>query len=446
MPAKPGLIIAAPASGSGKTVVTLALLRALANAGVNVASAKAGPDYIDPAFHRFASGRACVNLDPWAMRPATLSHLIAEHSAGADLLVAEGVMGLFDGVNLPGRPDAGSTADLAALTGWPVILVIDASRQAASVGALVAGFAGHRNDVDVAGVIFNRVASEAHAAVLRAAVAQAAPGLTILGAIPRSCALTLPERHLGLVPAGEHDALEPFLDAAANFAAEAIDLAALQGLARTTQCADTGSDVSPALPPLGQRIAVAKDVAFGFAYSSVLEAWRSEGAEILPFSPLANEAPEGNADAVYLPGGFPELHAGELAAATAFRDGLRAAAARKVVIFGECGGYMVLGEALTDGDGISHRMAGLLPVETSFAERRLHLGYRVATLAGGGALGALGTVFRGHEFHYATVVREGPGWPLFEAKSAAGDDLGPCGRVDGTVSGSFIHLIDQADR
>jgi cobyrinic acid a,c-diamide synthase len=135
-----------------------------------------------------------------------------------------------------------------------------------------------------------------------------------------------------------------------------------------------------------------------------------------------------------------------LAAATAFRDGLRAAAARKVVIFGECGGYMVLGEALTDGDGISHRMAGLLPVETSFAERRLHLGYRVATLAGGGALGALGTVFRGHEFHYATVVREGPGWPLFEAKSAAGDDLGPCGRVDGTVSGSFIHLIDQADR
>ena len=354
-------------------------------------------------------------------------------------------MGLFDGVNLPGRPDAGSTADLAALTGWPVVLVIDASRQAASIGALVAGFARHRDDVDVSGVIFNRVASEAHSAVLHDAVAQAAPDLTILGAIPRCSALTLPERHLGLVPAGEHQALEPFLEIAANIAAETIDLATLQTIARTAQCADTGSVVTPPLPPLGQRIAVAQDVAFGFAYSSVLDAWRSEGAEILPFSPLADEAPASDADAVYLPGGYPELHAGELATATAFRDGLRAAAARSAVVFGECGGYMVLGEALTDGDGATHPMAGLLPVETSFAERRLHLGYRVATLAGGGPLGAPGMVFRGHEFHYATVVREGPGRALFEAKSAAGADLGPCGRVDGTVSGSFIHLIDQAN-
>jgi cobyrinic acid a,c-diamide synthase len=446
MPASPGLIIAAPASGSGKTVVTLAVLRALANAGVNVASAKAGPDYIDPAFHQFATGRSCVNLDPWAMRPATLSHLIAGHLGRADLILAEGVMGLFDGVNLPGRPDAGSTADLAAMTGWPVVLVVDAGRQAASVGALVAGFARHRGDVEVAGVIFNRVASDAHTAVLQAAVAQATPDLAVLGAMPRRSELTLPERHLGLVPAGEHNALEPFLENAARVAAETIDLAVLQDLARPARGVDAGSEVSPPLPPLGQRIAVAQDVAFGFAYSALLEAWRDAGAEILPFSPLADQAPAGDADAVYLPGGFPELHAGELAAAMDFREGLRAAAARGAMVFGECGGYMVLGEGLIDGDGAAHAMAGLLPVETSFAERRLHLGYRVATLVDESPLGEKSTIFRGHEFHYATVVREGPGGPLFEAKSAAGADLGACGRVDGTVSGSFIHLIDRADR
>lgn len=444
----PGLIIAAPASGSGKTVVTLALLRALANSGVNVTSAKAGPDYIDPAFHRFATGRACVNLDSWAMRPATLSNLVTVHSISAELLLAEGVMGLFDGVNLPGRPGAGSTADLAASTGWPVVLVVDAGRQAASVGALVSGFAGHRDDVDVVGVIFNRVASEAHTAVLKAAVAQATPDVAVLGAVPRTSELTLPERHLGLVPASEHDALEPFLDNAARIAAENIDLSALQRLARPARNVAAENDISsippPPIPPLGQRIAVAQDLAFGFAYGSVLEAWRNAGAEIVPFSPLADQAPATDADAVYVPGGYPEMHAGELAAATAFLDGLRTAAARNAVIFGECGGYMVLGESLTDGDGVKHAMAGLLPVETSFAERRLHLGYRVATLAGEGPLGARGTAYRGHEFHYASVVREGPGRPLFEVKSAAGADLGPCGRVDGTVSGSFIHLIDRA--
>ncbi len=445
MPASPGLIIAAPASGSGKTVVTLALLRALGNAGINVASAKAGPDYIDPAFHRAATGRACVNLDPWAMRPATLARLVQTQSNSADLILTEGVMGLFDGINLPDQPDAGSTADLAALTGWPVILVVDAGRQAASVGALVAGFAHHRDDVAVAGVIFNRVASDAHAAVLKAAVARATPDIAILGSVPRDPALALPERHLGLVPAGEHEALEPFLENAACIVAENIDLAILQRLARSARLVDTINDASPQIPPLGQRIAVAQDEAFGFAYASVMEGWRQAGAEIAPFSPLADQAPPGDADAVYLPGGYPELHAGELAAATTFLEGLRDAAARGAAVFGECGGYMVLGGSLTDAGGVSHTMAGLLPVETSFAERRLHLGYRVATLASDGPLGVAGCALRGHEFHYATLVREGAGTPLFEGENAAGAALGPCGRVDGTVSGSFIHLIDQAN-
>ncbi|MFT5181228.1 MAG: cobyrinic acid a,c-diamide synthase, partial [Alphaproteobacteria bacterium] len=268
--------------------------------------------------------------------------------------------------------------------------------------------------------------------------------VAIFGAVPRTKALTLPERHLGLVPAGEHAALEPFLEHAASIVSETIDLAALRALARPARLVGDATGPASPLPPLGQRIAVAQDMAFGFAYPSVIEAWRQEGAEIVPFSPLADQAPDADADAVYLPGGYPELHAGELAAATSFLDGLRAAAARRAIIFGECGGYMVLGEGLTDSDGVRHKMADLLPVETSFAERRLHLGYRVATLASGGPLGAPGTAFRGHEFHYATIVREGPGHPLFEAQNAAGTDLGPCGCADGTVSGSFIHLIDRA--
>lgn len=440
----PGLIIAAPASGSGKTVVTLALLRALSNAGIKVASAKAGPDYIDPVFHRIASGRDCLNLDPWAMRPATLARLAIAQSTSADLVLAEGVMGLFDGINLPGRPDAGSTADLAALTGWPVILVIDASRQAASVAALVSGFAQHREDVRVVGVIFNRVASETHAAVLTAAVEQASPDIDILGIMPRDPALTLPERHLGLVPAGEHEALDPFLENAASIAAQNIDLHALQALAQRCRLVANDHDISSPLPPLGQRIAVARDAAFGFTYNDVLESWRRNGAEVVPFSPLADQAPDPDADAVYLPGGYPELHSGKLANATVFLDGVRRAANRNAFIFGECGGYMVLGEGLSDAKGERHAMAGLLPVETSFAERRLHLGYRIATLTDDGVLGARGTKFRGHEFHYATIVREDPGQPLFEATSAAGADLGIYGRVNGTVAGSFIHLIDTA--
>jgi cobyrinic acid a,c-diamide synthase len=437
-------MIAAPASGSGKTLVTLALLHRLARDGTRVVGAKAGPDYIDPTFHAAACGRPCRNLDVWAMRPATLAATIAALGDTADLILAEGVMGLFDGINLPGRPDAGSTADLAALTGWPVVLVVDAGRQAASAGALLRGFATHRADVTIAGVIFNRVGSAAHRDVLAAAAAEAVPEVAILGFVPRDPALTLPERHLGLVPAGERAGLDAFLDHAATVVGDTIDRAALMALARSTTMPASAGPASTPVPPLGQRIAVARDAAFAFAYESVLDGWRAAGAEILPFAPLADTAPDAGADAVYLPGGWPELHAGALAAASRFRAGLHAAAARGAAIFGECGGYMALGDGLVDADGRRHAMAGLLPLETSFAERRLHLGYRTVALHATHALGSAGDRFRGHEFHYATILREGPGQALFHAASARGDDLGGAGLVAGSVSGSFVHLIDRA--
>jgi cobyrinic acid a,c-diamide synthase len=438
----PGLIVAAPASGSGKTVVTLGLLRALAGRGIAVAGAKAGPDYIDPAFHAAATSRPAVNLDPWAMRDGTIAGLIA--GTPGELTVVEGVMGLFDGAHLPDRPDAGSTADLAALTGWPVILVVDAAKQAASAGALVAGFAGHRPDVNVAGVVFNRVASDSHAAVLDDAVARAAPNVRRLGCVRRDAALVLPERHLGLVQAGEHAALEAFIAGAASAVAAALDLDALAGLAAPCTLRTTANLPPAPLPPLGQRIALACDAAFAFAYPATLDGWRAAGAEIAPFSPLADEAPDPAADAVYLPGGYPELHAGRLAAAGRFLDGLRGAAERGAAVFGECGGYMVLGRTLIDADGVRHGMAGLLPVETSFAHRRLHLGYRSVALAADGPLGPAGTVYRGHEFHYAGIEAEDAGAPLFAMRNARDEELGNAGTRRGSVSGSFIHLIDRA--
>lgn len=439
-----GLIIAAPASGSGKTVLTLGLLRALRNAGHAVTGAKAGPDYIDPAFLTAASGRPAFNLDPWAMRPETLAGLVAARDGMAATVIVEGVMGLFDGVHLPGRPDAGSTADLAALTGWPVALVIDTGKQAASAGALLRGFAGHRPDVSVAGVIFNRVASPTHAAVLRDAARAAAPDVRVLGCVGRDAALTVPERHLGLVQAGEHADLERFIAAAAEAVSGTVDLAALLAIARPVRIPDIERPVPIPLTPLGQRIAVARDPAFAFAYPATLNGWHAGGAEVVDFSPLADEPPDPAADAIYLPGGYPELHAGVLAGAGRFLAGLRDAASRGTTIFGECGGYMVLGRGLVDADGARHAMADLLPVETSFADRRLQLGYRVARLGEDGPLGAAGSCFRGHEFHYATARGERTESPLFTTENARGEVLGPSGGRVGSVCGSFIHLVDRA--
>jgi cobyrinic acid a,c-diamide synthase len=431
----PGLLIAAPASGSGKTLVTLALLRALKRRGTRVASLKVGPDYIDPAFHAAASGRACLNLDGWAMRSSTRAQVLRRLSEDAELLVGEGVMGLFDGA----AGGAGSTAEAARLTGWPVVLVVDAKGMAASAAALLEGFVRHDARVEVAGVIFNQVGGAGHATLLRDAAARS--GVRCLGCLPRDPRLEMPARHLGLVQAGEHADLDARISAAADWLAPEVDLAALAELARPAELISSAPE--PQLPPLGQRIAVARDAAFAFAYESVLDGWRANGADVLPFSPLADAPPDADADAVYLPGGYPELHASQLAASTRFLYGVRAAARRGAWVFGECGGYMVLGNGLVDAEGTRHAMAGLLQVETSFADPRLHLGYRTVETLSDTPLGPAGTALRGHEFHYAATLRE-DGAPFARVGDAQGRERGPTGLVAGTVAGSFLHLIDQA--
>lgn len=423
------LVVAAPASGSGKTLVSLALVRALKARGLRVASAKVGPDYIDPRFHEAASGRTAFNLDPWAMRAATSDGLIDLLAHDSDLIVIEGVMGLFDG---PAR-QRGSTADLAARLGLPVVLVIDAGHQAQSVAPLARGFADFRHDVEVAGVILNRTATERHAETCRFALREA--NIPVFGAVMRDAGLALPARHLGLVPAGEHPELETFIAGAAQKIASSLDLDAIVRLAREPQ---TGFQEWSPLAPLGQRIALAADAAFGFAYPHLLAGWRRAGAEIMPFSPLADQVPPAAADAVFLPGGYPELHAGKLASNTGFLAGLSAAAARGVLVYGECGGYMMLGQGLVDADGHRHAMAGLLPTETSFARRRLTLGYRHIVHA---SPLPFASRLRGHEFHYCTEAGT-TGEPLFSATDASASDRHDHGSRAGTVMGSWLHVID----
>lgn len=412
-----GLIVAAPASGSGKTTVAAGLARLCRRRGLDVVPFKVGPDYIDPGYLTAAAGRPCRNLDAWAMRPGTLASVL---DAAGDLAVVEGAMGLFDGAEGGG----GSTADIAALTGWPVLLVVDCSKQGQSVAALLAGFSGFRSDIRVTGAILNRVASGRHEAMLRAL---AAP-VPVLGCVRRTETVGLPSRHLGLVQAGELADIDTLVD----HMADRLEPFGLTDLADEGIPPGVGG---PALPPLGQRIAVARDAAFSFAYGHVIGGWRAAGAEITYFSPLGDETPEG--DAIYLPGGYPELHAGRLASAHGFLKALRR---HPGWVYGECGGYMVLGETLTDANGDRHRMAGLLPLETSFVDPARKLGYR--RFAAKDAI-PLGNIFRGHEFRYARITAEGPGEALFNALDSTGRPLGSVGLRRGTVCGSFMHIVDR---
>jgi cobyrinic acid a,c-diamide synthase len=431
------LLIAAPRSGAGKTTLTLALAAALRRRAIRVRTAKCGPDYIDPAFHAAATGTPSPNLDSWAMAPPLLDGVLAEAARDAELLIVESAMGLFDGLDAP--PAArGAAADLAARYAIPVLLVLDVSGQSQSAAAVARGFAGHEPRVRVAGVLLNRVASDRHRAQVAAAMARV--GLRVFGSFPRESAVGLPERHLGLIQAQETAALAELLGRLGELADRHCDLDAV--LAAAAPLPQPAPDAAIALPPPGQRIALASDIAFGFVYPHVLAGWRRAGAEIIPFSPLADEAPDAGCDAAWLPGGYPELHAGRLAAACRFRAGLAAFAEQRPV-HGECGGFMVLGQGLEDASGVRHAMAGLLGHATSFARRRLHLGYRQATLLADGPLGRAGARLRGHEFHYATLLDAGADAPFAAIADPLGRALPEGGARRGHVSGSFFHAIAQ---
>ncbi len=461
-------------------MVTLGLLRALKRRGLCVQPFKCGPDYIDPAFHEAACGRPSYNLDSWAMRQETALALLGE-AEGADFIIIEALMGLFDSVASAGQWGNGASADIAALAGLPVVLVLDISGQSQTAAAVARGFAGFRPGVEIAGVILNRVGSPRHERLARAGFDET--GMRVFGAIPRNEAVKLPERHLGLVQAGELSGLSASLDALADLAEAHLDI---EGLLKTpslclspqgergrpdSPVSNEGPQPAPSprphpiagvatkvassprracleragargdLPPPGQRIALAQDAAFSFIYPHLLKGWREAGAEILPFSPLADEAPSASADAVWLPGGYPELHAGRLASNTNFLNGVRSFAESKPV-HGECGGYMVLGDGLIDAKGERHAMLGLLRLETSFAARKLHLGYRRAELLVSCVLGERGGTVSGHEFHYSSVLAE-EGEKLLSVTNADREPVPAHGLRRGNATGSFLHVIDR---
>ena len=430
-----GLIVSAPRSSSGKTLVTLGLLGALRRKGVVVRAAKSGPDYIDPAFHAAATGAQGVNLDTWAMPASLIDALIGDAAQSADVLVIEGAMGLFDGV--PGTPGrSGAASDLAERLGLPVLLILDVSGQSQSAAAVAAGFASYNPAVRVGGVVLNKLGSERHRSLFADALLPLR--IPVLGAIPRDETLVLPERHLGLVQASEHPDLAARLSRFAEVAARHLDLDAI--LAMAAPLDGHAASAPTALKPPGQRIALALDEAFSFVYAHVLDGWRRAGVEIVPFSPLRDEAPRDDCDVCWLPGGYPELHAGRLAASRRFQDSL-AIFAQSRFVHGECGGYMVLGEGLEDAQGVRHAMANLLGHATSFAKRKLHLGYRQARLLADNPLGAIGDIVRGHEFHHASIIAKGDDEPFVDVSDAQGRPVTETGSRRGRVSGTFFHAI-----
>ncbi len=449
-----GVFIAAPASSCGKTLITLAILRALTSSsqlsGKKIASIKTGPDYIDPAFHRAASGNDCINIDSWAMRPELQMQLMQDLATKNYLLIAEGVMGLFDGA-LDGY---GSTADLAAKFNWPIIMIMDVTGQAASAVASLKGFYQFRQDVNIAAVIFNRVASKKHQAILKNTMEKYLPQMEILGYLPKNNDLIMPSRHLGLdldiLQARDNKNIEVFLNNTAAWLNDNIDLDKLINIAKLAGNITIHNKTNHiAIKPLGQNICIAKDAAFSFFYQSMIDGWRAMGANISFFSPLNDDAPNDDCDAIYLPGGYPELYAGRLSNNKNFINGIRSHGAKGSFIYGECGGYMTLGNSLIDGDGISHKMAGLLPISTSFFEKKLHLGYRQAELLSDCHLGVKGTNFKGHEFHYASITSGEAGNSLFNQRDAfgmnIGDNNGNIGYINGNICGSYLHLIDMVN-
>ena len=437
----PALLIGAPRSGAGKTTLAIGLIAALSRRGRRVRALKCGPDYIDAAFHNAASGTDCANIDSWAMSPGHMAAILRSAVDEDGILIVESAMGLFDGVaGNPGR--SGAAADIAIRFGIPVILVIDIAGQAQSAGAVARGFAAFDPDLEVGGAILNGVASERH--LRTASEGLAAAGIPLLGWIPRRERFRFQDRHLGLVQARERHDLAREIEALADQVSETVDLKRVVALARAPlETGDTGEAdrfATRSLDPPGQRIALAEDDAFSFFYAHMAADWRRQGAGIVRFSPLNDEPPPGDCDCCWLPGGYPELHAGRIASARRFLEGL-AAFAEAHPVHGECGGYMVLGKALEDADGNTHEMAGLMGHRTSFRNRKLHLGYRRAVASQDCLLGRAGTAVRGHEFHYATVLDDGADDAFLTVFDGEGRKLGTGSGRRGNVSGTFFHAI-----
>lgn len=423
-------LIAGTNSGSGKTTLTLGILRALFRRGLAPIPFKCGPDYIDPLFHRQAAKCVSTNCDTFLMGPEEVRRSFALHASRSRAAVVEGVMGLFDG-NMPGAL-AGSSAEIAALLGIPVVLVVNARGMSGSIAPLVRGFAGWNPQVCIAGVIANNTGSARHAELLRDAL-DAAGLPPLVGALARDERRRLPERHLGLAT-GQLE--EAWLDALAGAVEASADLDRLLALTRVEPC---GLPEPEPFPVPHVRLGVARDEAFNFYYEANFDLLRQFGVETVPFSPLHDaELPPG-LGGLWFGGGFPELCAEQLSRNSSMLDSVRAFAASGRPVYGECGGYLYLLESLAGFDGVRHPLLGLLPGGAAMGEKLVSLGYRELETCADSLFGPAGTRLRGHEFHYSFLRTDPKGDNLFRAKDLRGAGH-LAGSICGNVCGSYIHL------
>lgn len=433
------IIIAAPVSGSGKTTVTIGLMECLKRRGLKVAPFKVGPDFIDPGYHRIVTGRPSLNLDGWICSPQVVQEIFALHSEAADIAVIEGVMGLFDGIS--GKSDEGSTAQIARLTGSTVFLVIDAKGFARSIAALIKGFAEFDPEVRIGGVIFNNVSSLNHDRILREAVESAVPAIPVVGSIQRDSRLHIPSRHLGLLTAEENGLSDQYLDHLVEVIRSSIDLGMLWAIAGAGDVFELPSQPEPAASVV--KIAVARDRAFCFVYESNLQLLRAAGAELVEFSPLADSALPDGISGLYLPGGYPEAYAAELAANSSMKGAIRAAIEAGMPTYAECGGFIYLTAGVHvagEGESALQEFVGVFPVATTMLKQRKALGYREIRLRSDSILGKKGETARGHEFHYSQTDEMPEGVERLYQVSKRQSDLGTEGYSYRNCLASYIHL------
>ena len=443
----PRIVISGAASGVGKTTITAGLIAALRERDLRVQPFKCGPDYIDPSYHERAAGRPCRNLDAWMLDDAQVLEGFSRACRDADIAVIEGVMGLFDGSDW--HDERASTAQIAKLLGAPVVLVVDIGGAARSAAAVVLGCQHFDSDLALGAVVLNFAGSAGHATGCGEAIT-AVTGLPVLGWLPRHAGLQIPERHLGLVPRGEHRDPDALIAQIAVEINARFDVAAVVELARTAveltvpdETADAGSVLHRRSAP-EPVVAVARDAAFCFYYPENLELLAEAGATIEFFSPLRGERPSRRAAGVYLGGGYPELHGAELASNSGLWQTLKELRARDAPIFAECGGFMVLTQSLVDGEGRHWPMAGLIPGVTQMTEKLAALGYRHATALRSNLLSDAGEVLRGHEFRYSTWIRESQpaqddaAWQVRGTRVAALADS--AGFVSGNLLASYLHV------
>lgn len=438
---QPRIVISGTHSGAGKTTLTTGVLRALYNRGLKVQPFKSGPDYIDPAFHSFVVSRASRNLDVWMLGEETTKDLFIKNAKNADISVIEGVMGLYDGLGT--EKDMGSTAHLSKVLGAPVILVVDGSGMSSSAAAIVTGYAKYDEDVNIAGVILNNMHGQKHYDLLRQAI-ERDTGIPCVGYLNKNSAISLKSRHLGLVPSGEVDALDSKLNEVASMVTETVDLDKIIDIAKSAEAMDEKDLSVQAVTDKKVRIAIAKDRAFNFYYQDSLDLIEDLGGQLVPFSPVNDQALPENIGGIILGGGFPEVFAEEISQNVSMKNAILKAARSGMPIYAECGGLMYLCESIEDLESKKYDMVGLFPFASKMTKRLQRFGYvEVKAEPGTPISGTQAECFKAHEFHRSVVEHENKGeFAYHVTKARPGEEhvQWSCGHLYKNCLGAYAHV------